>query len=158
PYPAPDAEALLKQREERVRASRRTESDIIDALRAAETGPRRKGAELLGLDAARQDGGALCVAFAPDSKLLASGDNRGGIKLWDLRTGTELRRLAGHGKESIHGLAFSPDGTTLASTAGDGTVRLWDVSSGEGKRTIKLDGNLSGVAFSPDGSLLASYG
>src|SRR4051794_31076208 len=36
------------------------------------------------------------VAFSPDRKLLASGDHRSPLHLWDLSTGREVRQLRGH--------------------------------------------------------------
>ena len=99
---------------------------------------------------------ANCVAFSPDSRLLASGLDDHTVRLWDVETGRELRKLQGH-KGMVWTAPFSPDGRMLASASLDCTVRLWEVETGRELR--KLEGHtdfLSGVAFSPDGRMLAS--
>src|SRR5207248_7509599 len=65
------------------------------------------------------------LAFSPDGRLLAGGladitrpDQPGEVRLWDSRTGREVRRLRGH-TLGVLGVAFSPDGQTLASASGD---------------------------------------
>lgn len=44
------------------------------------------------------------LAFSPDGRLLASGGADQAIKLWEVKTGHELRSLFGHTKEIICGL------------------------------------------------------
>jgi WD40 repeat protein/serine/threonine protein kinase len=71
------------------------------------------------------------LAFSPDDRRLASASwdiNRGAIgevKLWDVRTGTEILTLPGH-----VAVAFSPDGRFLAGVGGDVlgacVVKVWD--------------------------------
>jgi RNA polymerase sigma factor (sigma-70 family) len=115
-----------------------------------------------------------CVAFSPDGKLLATAtaDQKAVIKLWDLATGRELRRLHGH-RAAIYHLAFSPDGKTLASCGMgipiglmiDGeeievnTMRLWDVASGKLRYQFgdPHEYVFTGV-FSPDGKTFISGG
>ena len=70
------------------------------------------------------------VAFSPDGTLLASGSLDKKIRLWDVKTGGEIKQLQGH-TESITSVVFAPDGKVLASGSGDGTIRLWDVATGE---------------------------
>jgi WD40 repeat protein len=67
----------------------------------------------------------LALAFAPDGKLLASGDLSGEVRLWDTTTWKEVTRLAAHEK-SIDTLSFSPDGKKLR-TAGGGKVKAWEL-------------------------------
>src|SRR4051812_19491215 len=55
----------------------------------------------------RHAGVASVVAFSPDGKVLASGGHDCLVRLWDFRTGKELRRFRGH-TGRIYSLAFSP--------------------------------------------------
>jgi WD40 repeat protein len=99
------------------------------------------------------------VTFSPDGKLLASGVWAPGLQLWDVASGKEIRRLAGH-RSPTTCVAWSPDGRTLASTGhNDKAVWLWEVATG--KELGRLVGHQAGchsVAFSPDGAGLASAG
>jgi hypothetical protein len=109
------------------------------------------------------------VAFSPDGKTLAAADEEkrqfiGGIdtspsiiRLWDVSTGQELRKLDGHRGCQIRGMAFSPDGKLLASGGTgflDKDVRLWDVATGKELQRLPL--RAEQVAFSPDGRTLAT--
>src|SRR5271165_2058730 len=59
-------------------------------------------------------GGASALAFSPDGKWLASAGDDRLIRLWDLQTDKEVRRLEGH-QTFIRTLRFSPDGKLLGS-------------------------------------------
>ncbi|MCS7185681.1 MAG: protein kinase [Armatimonadetes bacterium] len=64
------------------------------------------------------------VAFSPDSSLLASGGFDRTVRLWDFRSGKQLRVMKGH-EDSVLAVAFSEDGRRLGSASADRTVRLW---------------------------------
>ncbi len=113
------------------------------------------------------------VAFSPDGRQAVSGggmqkDSTGtgyvagardhDIRLWDVDTGQELKRFAGHA-EAVGALAFSPDGGRVLSGANDSSVRLWQVSTGKEVRRFEgHSGIVRSVAFSPDGWRAASGG
>jgi WD40 repeat protein len=98
------------------------------------------------------------LAYSPDGAHLASGSADGTVKVWDARTGQEVRTLAWH-TLTVSSLAFSPDGAHLASGSDDHTVKVWDVGTGQELRTLRGHTmQVRSVAFSPDGAHLASGG
>lgn len=101
-------------------------------------------------------GGARALAYSPDGRVLASGDDDS-IRLWNASSGQEIGPpLTGH-SGAVTSLAFSPDGALPASSSADGAVRLWRVAY---RRQIGLplaSGNtVTGVAFNRSGPLLAA--
>ena len=54
-------------------------------------------------------GNVTCIAFAPDSKVLASGGWDDTVRLWDPATGKELRKLDAH-QAMVAAVVFSADG------------------------------------------------
>jgi WD40 repeat protein len=114
------------------------------------------------------------LAFAPDGRSLAVGDDDGATRLWDL---TALARAKAEIPEDSGSYGFranvaSPDGKTLArfgvlwernagqtpgDTADHCVLELWDVETGRLRKALR--GNL-GVSFalglSPDGRALAA--
>lgn len=104
--------------------------------------------------------------FTPDGNTLVTctgwpaGD--GTIRVWDVKTGKELRQMAGT-KGSFDDMAIAPDGKTVytAPGGGDGVVRAWGVATG--KEVLKFEGhdkgaNLSCVLVAPDGKAVAAGG
>jgi WD40 repeat protein len=70
------------------------------------------------------------VLFTADGRTLLTTDREKGIRLWEVATGQERRRLAGHllGPGPIDALALGPGGRTLASGGSDGQVLVWDLT------------------------------
>ena len=69
------------------------------------------------------------LACLPDGAVLATGDESGTVRLWDLTEGTaepEMASFAAH-QDAITDLCFSPDGKLLATVGADFSVALWGV-------------------------------
>ncbi|REJ60645.1 MAG: hypothetical protein DWQ56_05500 [Microcystis aeruginosa DA14] len=96
------------------------------------------------------------VSFSRDGRTLASGSRDNTIKLWNIRTGKEIRTLQGHNSR-VFSVSFSRDGKTLASGSDDKTIKLWNVETGQEIRTFKGHNSIVySVSFSRDGKTLAS--
>jgi CHAT domain/WD domain, G-beta repeat len=92
------------------------------------------------------------VAFRPDGTRLASVGEDKTVRVWEVATGAEVRRL-GH-PYAIRDVAFSPDGNLIAIAA-IGLVLL-EAATWVEVRTRSPKSYVWSVAFSPDGRLLAS--
>jgi WD40 repeat protein len=77
------------------------------------------------------------------------GDNTGGLRLWNMRSG-RLRDLAGH-RGPVRRLVVSPDGSLAWSVSDDGQTRLWHVRTGQLLGTAEL---WEPLQFSQDGTRL----
>jgi WD40 repeat protein len=100
--------------------------------------------------------GIQTVAYSHDGKYIISGSDDNNIKVWDAKTGREIRTLEGH-KEYVNCVAFSPDGKYIASGANENIFKLWDPLTG--KQIGRFCGHSSyvkSIAFSPDGKYLVS--
>ena len=115
------------------------------------------------------------MSFSRDGRRLLSGGFDQTVRLWDVASGKELRRLLGH-KDGVTSVAFSSDGRRGVSGGGnygrngavDSTVRVWDLESGkelrrfyEGIPSFNIEGESAAVmhvAISPDGRRAISIG
>jgi WD40 repeat protein len=95
-----------------------------------------------------------CVAFAPDGKALATGDDAGVVRRWDLATGEALWTTPVRDKR-VKVLVFTPDGKTVLAAVGK-TVALLDAANGEERKALRgLTAWVDGLAVSSDGKTLA---
>ncbi len=109
------------------------------------------------------------VAFAPDSKTLATVGDNSRFHLWEVATGQLIREIAGF--DSGMQVSFSADGKLLAAIGAESkwaedkgfdkgservAVRLWETATGKELKGIS-DELAQGtcVAFSPDGQFLS---
>ena len=101
--------------------------------------------------------GALrAIALAPDGRLVAAADPDFIVHVWEVATGKERGRLAGHTKP-IRTLVFAPNSRTLVSAGEDHTIRTWDGATGKPLRQWSGDGQpIESLVVSGDGRLLAS--
>lgn len=97
-------------------------------------------------------------AYSPDGKTIVSGGGDKTVRLWNARTGENIRTLIGH-TEAVRAVAYSPDGGTIVSASRDKTVRMWDANTGENIKTLSGHKDIIvTVAYSPDGNTIISGG
>ena len=107
------------------------------------------------------------IAFSPDGKLLASGNDSSGVCLWDSFAGEQLYALKGQA-DQIDAVIFSADGQRVVAAGFDEAIRIWDTRTGELSRTIVsprsvpnqlLRGdrsNITALALNPAGAVAAA--
>src|SRR5262245_46798196 len=67
---------------------------------------------------------SFCAGFSPDGKLLAAGNGRKSISIWDAETGKQLREFG-----DAQAAAFSHDGKTIMTVSHDGGICQWDAAT-----------------------------
>ncbi len=78
------------------------------------------------------------------------------VKLWELKSGKELKSYDGH-DEKVTAVAVMPDGRRAVSCAGDKTIKIWDLESGEELATLRgHEKPVFSVAVTPDGQRVIS--
>jgi WD40 repeat protein len=109
-----------------------------------------------GIDPVDNPGDVTALAFDPIGERLLAANDGGDLILWDVATGEEIRRFAGH-ESRIHDLAYSPDGRSALSVADDQRLIQWDVATGDivFSYTNPTD-TINSAAFSPDGQTFAA--
>ncbi len=77
------------------------------------------------------------IAWSPDGRQVARGNQDGTVQIFDAATGNEVMKREGK-QGVVSSLAFSPDGQLLASGGTNGTILLWEIPE-----AVKLSGTLS---------------
>lgn len=97
------------------------------------------------------------MAISPDYTILALGREKGDVVLWNLKTKTLIRTIAGH-QSAITDLDFDAQGKQLLSSSRDRTVRVWSINDSK-KLPLVLDDHedwVMSACFSPDGKRIIS--
>lgn len=98
----------------------------------------------------------LSLAISPDSAYLATGSKDKSVKIWDRKTGLEIKSFFGF-KGSVNSVCFSNDGKYLLGASGE-MIRVWDVYSGQEIYHHASSEYLSRTTFSPDQKYLVFGG
>ena len=94
----------------------------------------------------------LSFAFGPDGRSIASGDQDGGVRWWDLPAGTPSPAIRPH-RGKVASISASADGRHLLQITRDWTALHWDLQDGRGFAPI--EGAWTAGALTPDGETLA---
>ncbi|KLO07241.1 hypothetical protein SCHPADRAFT_657824 [Schizopora paradoxa] len=98
------------------------------------------------------------AAISPNGKLIASGDIKGVLRIWDNETGISiLGQIQAH-NDIISALAFSPDSARIVTGSWDYSIKIWNALTGKLSLGPLMHHSsfVVSVAFSPDGFLIAS--
>jgi hypothetical protein len=90
------------------------------------------------------------VAWSPDGKTLAYGDDNNAVLVWDVEKKALRKTLKGH-DQPVTCMAFTPDGKTLISTGLDRTVRFWDLTTDKPRGALVFLKDGHWLAISPEG-------
>jgi len=89
-----------------------------------------------------------------DGRRLASIDDRGAARIYDVETGVAVGQLTEqHGP--FEEIKFSPDATRLLTRSDDGTVRVWNIDDGSELARFDLTSSPATVSFLADGNRVA---
>jgi flagellar biosynthesis GTPase FlhF len=101
-------------------------------------------------------GSVRAASFSVDGTLIVTGSSDDTAKVWDAKSGAELRTLKGHTDE-LTAASFSADGTHIVTGSADHTAKVWDAKTG--KELLTLVGHtdkVSSALFSADGSRIVT--
>jgi WD40 repeat protein len=105
-----------------------------------------------------EGGGNPVWSLTAGGPLLAAGDDRGIIRIWDVPGGRIIKTIYAF-SSAVFSLAISPDGSLLAAGGMQGSVRFWSIPGGKLLRTISAhNGWVYGLDFSNDGRWVLSAG
>ena len=102
----------------------------------------------------------FCVAFSPNSSLLATACYDGKVRIWRVTSGSLMREISFEGRRDYKAaptdVAFSPDGSRIAVGGFGAAPRIYDVNSGRALGSLgDATGRVAGVSYSPDGRFVA---
>ncbi|KAB8112931.1 hypothetical protein EE612_051735 [Oryza sativa] len=103
--------------------------------------------------------GYTSASFHPDGLILGTGTTEAVVKIWDVKTQSNVAKFEGH-VGPVTAMSFSENGYFLATAALDG-VKLWDLRKLRNFRTISpydSDTPTNSVEFDFSGSYLAVGG
>ncbi|MFI9816544.1 serine/threonine-protein kinase [Saccharothrix variisporea] len=139
---------------------RRSALSALGAWQAGQTVESRSALLAVAVDGYRgrmtgHEGVISSVALSGDGKVLASGDNAGSLRLWDVAKREQLAELD-NGGGWFRTLSMSEDGKLLATANPDKkTVSLWDVEKREKIRDVPGSG--IDTVLSRDGTLVVTF-
>lgn len=99
----------------------------------------------------------LAIAFSHCGSKLVSGAGKDfSICLWDVKMGTQIKKLPGH-VDYVTAVRFSPDDKQVLSSSADKTIRLWNTRTGKQlKHFVGHSDKVTSTVFSSGGTQILS--
>ena len=105
-----------------------------------------------------EGGKATALAVASDNRILAVGDHKGFVHIFNMNVSEAVVNIRCHRKD-VTALAFSPDGAVLISSAQDKTIQTMNPILGKKLTTLKGHRKtVNSIAVTPDGRHVMSAG
>jgi WD40 repeat protein len=100
------------------------------------------------------------VRFSLDGKTIATADDDGKVKLWDISSKSEpkYKEIIKEPGIQLKSVRFQPNGNVIAATGSDGIIRLWRANSSEPQLIHTDQRAIWSINFNKRGDLLASGG
>jgi WD40 repeat protein len=96
------------------------------------------------------------LALSADERLIASGDDRGSVAIYDAKDGHLVSQINSN-IGAITSLAFSPDGDRVAAAGHKSSVMVWRIGAPQIEQTLSGHSKtVTSISFAPDGSWLVS--
>jgi WD40 repeat protein len=95
------------------------------------------------------------VTLNQDGSKAVSGSEDFTLKLWDLKTGSELRSFRGH-RYHINSVAITRDGSRAVSGSSDGTMKVWNLNTGAEVLSLEQEGQIIAVTVDAEGEIAVS--
>ena len=90
------------------------------------------------------------VAVTADGSRVVTGSDDGSVRLWEIGTGKELRKLV-DGGATVLAVAVTPDGQRIVAGSGDHIARVWSVEPPKKQFDLPAgEGRVMAVAITPD--------
>ena len=105
-----------------------------------------------------RDGTVNALAWSAKGDWLVTGSMDLTVRLWNPKTGNEMRRITEHQLE-INGVAFNPQDNKIgASVCESGEVKIWNINDASARHLCTHVDGAAALTFSPDGETLATAG
>jgi WD40 repeat protein len=96
------------------------------------------------------------IAFNNDNSALIAVLPKGDVKLFNIKTGKQIRRISDSSEVPAVLRTFSSDGKSTVSVLWDGKIRIWNYETGKKKYFVQEeDGIVTAVALCPNNRYLA---
>ena len=92
----------------------------------------------------------LTVLYSFDSKRLASADEKGVVKIWEMPSGNLLRTINAH-NEIVQSVSWAEDNKTIVTGSLDKYVKLWNSDTGENLMSMDAGSDIWGVDLTSSG-------